>query len=434
MTNRERVNEIEVVDVPLPQRRRTRGLLSQISAVLLQPVYFFRTLPHLSETRQWLWAGLIILFLIGFSAVRYNVVSQAGATDETNTPPPIDFGGGLEGDGGIPIPGGDLGGGIDFGGIPDPSAGGGGESPATPEQNLSETLTIGFIAASEIVVNWLIISVLLIIVSLLRGRLPRFGHNFQIAIWATLPLAVMALLQVLFYAAGGTTGQPGLAGLLLDWEFYQQQSPLAQDIMYSLAIRLTVFWMWTLALLYFGARNALQGPRLGAMLIVVFWAAIVVLVPVATGAVAAPEAEESLTGDEFPTGEGEFFPPGVEIPEGEFPGGFPPSDFPGQFATEEFGSDEADNAQTDDFSIEGEGEMDGSLLTEEGAPSSEVGGEGAGEDSILSPETTSEIEIESNTGGETNAQSGNASVNVRPTAPPVEGENAGEPVEVRPRP
>jgi hypothetical protein len=394
MTNREhveRVNEIELQDVPLPQRRRTRGLLSQISAVLLQPVYFFRTLPLLSETRQWLWAGLLILFLIGFSAVRYNAVSEAESTDGTSNQPPIDFGaGGFEGgEGGVIVPGGELGGGIDFGGVPpDPSAGG--ETPAGNETNFSETLTTGFIAASEIVLSWLIISVLLIIVSLLRGRLPRLGHNFQIAIWATLPLALMALLQVLFYAAGGTTGHPGLAGLLLEWDFYQQQNLMTQDLLYSLALRLTLFWVWSLMLLYFGARNALHGPRLGAFFIVLFWAVILVVLPVATGAVAAPQPEDETAIEEFPSG-GEMFPPGVEFPGEGFPGNVPPSsEFPGEFATEEFGTAEAGNFE--------EPVTGNNIVTEETFPS---------ENNSEAPLTATEVE--------------------RPVAPPVESS-----VEVRP--
>jgi hypothetical protein len=418
MTNREHANEIELQDVPLTQRRRTRGLLSQISAVLLQPVYFFRTLPHLSETRQWLWAGLLILFLIGFSAVRYNVVTQTSASDAGGggQTPPIDFGQGeLEGDGGGLIQGGDFGGGIDFGGIPDdPSLGGGGEVTTGEQADVSETLTIGFIAASEIVINWLIISVLLIVVSLLRGRLPRFGHNFQIAIWATLPLALMALLQVLFYAAGGTGGQPGLAGLLVEWEFYQQQNPMAQDLMYSLAIRLTIFWLWTLALLYFGARNALHGPRIGALFIALFWAVIVVVVPVVTGAVAAPQPEEETPVDEFPGGE--MFPPGIEIPGSEFPGG----EFPGEFATEEFGIVGTD--EPGEFGEPVTGEIIG---TDESVPS-DFGnsGENTASTEIRSAED-SQIITDVTAQAPANAGKGN----VRPVVPPVEGS-----VEVEPRP
>jgi hypothetical protein len=418
MTNRERTNEIELQDVPLPQRRRTRGLLSQISAVLLQPVYFFRTLPHLSETRQWLWAGLLILFLIGFSAVRYNTVSQSAVTD-TGSQPPIDFGGsGFEGDGGGFEGGGDLGGGIDLGGIPsDPNLGGGGaETPAGGDTNVSETLTIGFIAASEIVVSWLVISVLLIVVSLLRGRGPRLGHNFQIAVWATLPLALMALLQVLYFAAGGTPGQAGLSGLLLNWEFYQQQTPMVQDLMYSLAIRLTIFWLWSLALLYFGARNALHGPRLGALFIVVFWAVIIVVVPVLSGAVAAPDAEEEIPTEGvegFPPGS-EIFGPGSEFPSGEFPSGeFPEGEVPGGEFPSIVVTDEAGN-----ITDPGTGDI---ILTEEGFPSdtgSETGnieGEAPADNSTGSesePSTIDEAQSEAPVEG--------GNVNVRPVEPEVE--------------
>ena len=396
MTNREQVTDIELQNVPLPQRRRTRGLPSQISAALLQPVYFFRTLPLMSETRQWLWVGLLILFLIGFSAVRYEAVSASASGEDPFGQPPIDFGsGGFEG-GGVIDSGGIPGGGIDFGGIPDPSPGG--ETPTGGTSDPAQTLTTGIIAASEIVVSWFVITLLLVIVSLLRGRMPRPGHNFQIAIWATLPLALMALLQVLFLAAGGTPGAAGLSGLLPEWKFYQQQSPLMQDVLYSLSLRLTLFWLWALVLLYFGARHALHGPRFGALFVAVFWAVQIVVVPVASGAIAAPSPDDpGLSEGEFPSGE---FPSG-EFPSGEFPGGeFPEGEVP-DIIVPDFGDESVteEASETGDETGE-EVDMD--------ADSGRSGGEEI-------PPTEIDA-LESNASGNT-GNTGNTS-NTRPSVPP----------------
>lgn len=404
MTNREHVTDIELQNVPLPQRRRTRGLPSQISTALLQPVYFFRTLPRLSETRQWLWVGLLILFLIGFSAVRYKDVTASASGGDVSGQPPMDFGmGGFEGDGGGLVPGGSIPGGIDFGGIPDMPSGG--ETPSGSANNPSDVLTTGFIAASEIVVSWFGISLLLIIVSLLRGWSPRLGHNFQIAIWATLPLALMALLQVLYLAAGGIPGEPGLSGLLADWEFYQQQGSLTQDVIYSLSIRLTLFWIWALVLLYFGARHALQGPRLGALFVTVFWAVLLVVVPVASGAVAAPQVEDPGMTDGIDGMDGQFPPDGFpgEFPDG-FPGGFPPDQMP----PDVFAPDLGDAPETgDEFGTE---EADGS-----------------GDTNQFESDFTDESELTDGDDSDAGSTGNTGSENIRPSVPPVERSAEVEP-------
>jgi hypothetical protein len=306
------IREIQPQEMPLTQRGRQRSLPSQISAALLQPVYFFKTMPTIGETRQWLWVSLLILLLIGFSAVRQEALAPA---DDSTGGSPTDFVGDFGGDFGFPDEGGDFGGipgdsgGIpgDFGGVPDvnaPNAGAGGGG------NVTETLTTGVIAASTIVVGWILLTILLSEVSLLRGRAPRLGHNFQIAVWSTLPLALMAFLQVLYYAAGGGVGRPGVSGLLDEWEGYASQSPFAQAVLLSFASSITIFWLWKLMMLYFGARFALNGRSWAALLVVVSWMIVSVVTPVVTGEIEIPEAVDVV--EPLPDDGGVL--PGGEIP------------------------------------------------------------------------------------------------------------------------
>src|SRR5262245_35694040 len=87
-------------ELQLSEQGVRRSLASQITTALLQPANFFRTLPATQYTRQWVWVGLLILALVGFSAVRYEALkSEAAATDDGSAPtdggfPPVDEGGG----------------------------------------------------------------------------------------------------------------------------------------------------------------------------------------------------------------------------------------------------------------------------------------------------------------------------------------------------
>ncbi|MBC8100294.1 MAG: YIP1 family protein [Armatimonadetes bacterium] len=297
----------------LGRRVRQRSLISQLSTALLQPVYFFRTLPNLGETRQWLWVALLVLGLIGFSAVRQQALAGSLTPDGTITPITDDFGAPFDdGSGGDlgGVPGGDFGipPGDDFGSpLPDGGLGTGGTGGSAAA--VTDTLTTGVIAASRVLLGWVILSVLLGEVSLLRGKAPRIGRNFQIAVWASLPLALMALIQTLYWGAGGTPGQAGVGGLLAEWDGFLTQPPLMQALLVSVASLLTVFWLWSLMMIYFGARFALDGRRWASLLVVLSWLVFSVVAPVATGIIPIPEpvaAEEIL--DEGIPGELPFDP------------------------------------------------------------------------------------------------------------------------------
>lgn len=290
MANRQ-IEEYRGRDIqPLGQRARTRSLPTQVSAVTLQPVYFFRTLTDLQSTRQWLWIGIAILLLTGISAVQ----QQALSTGSAQTPglgggevfPPDDLGGGFDrgfGGGGI-----DVGVPPDFGG---PPVDGGTTTGGGTSGGLATTWTTALIAAFKTLLGWAVLTLLLCEVSLLNGVVPRFGHNFQIAVWASIPLGIMAALQLVYYAGGGTPRQPGLNGVLSDLPGYESMAPFFQSLLLSLTENLTVFWIWSLVLIYFGARFALHGKRWSSVLVVVIWVVVLVFTPVLTGAIAAPEPE-----------------------------------------------------------------------------------------------------------------------------------------------
>jgi hypothetical protein len=102
---------------------------------------------------------------------------------------------------------------------------------------------------------------------------------------------------------------------------YATLSPFSQALLLSLAGQLTLFWLWSLLLIYKGARHTLGGSWWSAAFVVVAWALIVVVVPVMTGAVAAPAAEIAPmemapggpmddSGMNVPVPDGSLLPPG----------------------------------------------------------------------------------------------------------------------------
>lgn len=261
----------------LVQQNRPRSLIGQILAALLQPGSFFR---GLASSRQWLWVALLVLALTGVAAVRQASLIAAAANPDAGAPVTVDpsMGGGF--------PGAPAGGGIDSG-IPQ----GGVVPDAAPASgDVIGTWTTALVAAGTIVLGWLIQMVLLCEVSLFRGRAPAFGQNLRVAVWSSLPLALMAGLQLAYYAAGGSVGQTGLIGYVGHVPNYADQSPFMQALIVSALSRMTIFWLWSALLLYFGARYALGGHWFASVLVVLMWLAVLIVAPVATGAIKALEA------------------------------------------------------------------------------------------------------------------------------------------------
>ncbi|MBC7811830.1 MAG: YIP1 family protein [Burkholderiales bacterium] len=388
----------------LVQRARPRSLWGQIWALLLQPATFFRNLPELGETRQWLWVMVLILALTGIVAVREQALSAEADTGGGGTVTfPPDLGGIPEGDfsggdGGV-IEGGDFGGVPgDFG--PPPDAG---DGSASTEGNVTANLTTALLAASSILISWGILIVLLCEVSLFNGRAPRLGQNFHIAIWATVPLALMAGLKLLFYSSGGEVGQEGIAGIVIEMPFYAGLSGFAQSLTLSLASRLTLFWLWSLILIYLGSRHALNGKRAAALLVVVMWVVVLVVVPVATGAI---DATAEVTTEPI-------------LPDGMEQGGMPPmgEDFSGLMGEVPEGIEGVTDGEFSEGEIT-EGEIrelpDGESIETEGGEA--VDGEATGE---LSGGGESAVEAEAPSATESDSEQGD-----------VQGES--EPAPVRP--
>lgn len=282
---------------PLHARTRQRGLYGQITTVLLRPALFFRTLLPAGDTRQWLWAALIVLAAVGIATVRHAAVSADASVDGNVVVQPAPVDPGFGGDGGLPPAGPDFGG-LPPGGIPDPGA-----HPAGSGASLTEDLTTALLAASSLMLGWLILTVMLIVVPMLRGRAPRIGMNLQIAVWSSVPLALMAVIQLIYYSAGGSPGAPGIEGIVTDLPQFAAWEPTIQALAISLASRLTIFWLWSLMLVYFGIRFSLNGWRIVAVVIVLLWAAIQVGAPVLTGAITAPEPELIDAPADMPGGE-----------------------------------------------------------------------------------------------------------------------------------
>jgi hypothetical protein len=323
VNNRETALARRTQDYRLATSARPRSLIGQFFTVLLQPRDYFLALPQVQAGAQWLWMALIMLALAGVVAVRQASLADGGGA-ASDTPSDIGFDPSI--DGGFPP---DAGGGF----LPDAGFPGGDFAPietgGTSGADTASNWTTAVIAASSFVLIWGVQAFLLSEVSLFKGRAPLLGQNLRIAIWSTVPLGIMLVLQLLFYAAGGQVGQPGIAGLLAEWEGYAAQSPVVQALLLSLASRLTIFWLWSLILLYFGARYALRGRWWSSVLVVVLWAAFVVLVPVATGQITALETEAPISLDSGIPADGEGEPPfdparGTPLTDESFESGPPP--------------------------------------------------------------------------------------------------------------
>jgi hypothetical protein len=295
---------------------RSPGLVGQLWMVLLRPGAFFQSLPPLRATRQWVWIAAIVLALSGYSAVRRDSLRET-VTGDLDTAGDV----GTGGEGFTPSRGGESG---------DPF---GGPLPSTPpdgsttaKTDVTEAWSTGLVSASRFVLEWLVLAVLLCEVSLLNGSRPRFGKNLQIAIWASVPLGLMAGLQLVFYAAGGKVGEDGLSGLLPEWDGYVDLPKFQRSVVLALATRTTLFWLWNLILIYFGARYSLRGKWVACVLVLAAWVTVLAVVPVATGDIEAKDgaavtdtlSDEGIPGDLSPERDfsGEVAPDGTFMPNG----------------------------------------------------------------------------------------------------------------------
>ncbi len=293
MNNRQ-IQPVRNRDLQIIRQARPRGVLGQVWSVALQPNSFFLALPQApSSSRQWFWVAILILALNGFSAVRQEALANGSGGGGDAAPITQDNSGGFSGKpGSFPIsPSGGIsssqGGGFSDGSGVDLGSGAPTDA-ATGTTDITSTWVTALISATTILVGWFVLALILCEVPLFNGVRPSFSQNLQIAIWTTVPLGVMAGLQVIYLAAGGKVGAGGISGLLDYWKGYNDLSPIIRSILLSLTSRLTVFWIWSLVLIYIGGRMALNGKSWAVALVVVVWVLILVLVPVLTGAISAP--------------------------------------------------------------------------------------------------------------------------------------------------
>ncbi|MCZ7543778.1 MAG: YIP1 family protein [Anaerolineae bacterium] len=297
------------------QATRPRGLLSQIGLVLTQPGAFFQALPAVQHNRQWLWVALAILALVGLSAVQQSALA-------TDAEAPGDLGGmPVGGEFGAGAPGGgEFGLGAEGGFVPPAPVPGGDGASAAGNETATRWAT-ALLAAGGEVLQWAVLALLLSEASLLSRRTPALNRNWQIVVWASLPLGLMAGLQLIYYAAGGMVGAPGVAGLLSEIPGYDTWPVFARELLRALASNLTLFWLWSLGLVYIGARRALGGRRWAVGLVLLIWVAVLVFTPAAYNTLTA---EEPTPTDEAMPGMGEQ---GMEGSEGQ---GFEGQGFEGQ--------------------------------------------------------------------------------------------------------
>jgi hypothetical protein len=115
-------------------------------------------------------------------------------------------------------------------------------------------------------------------------------------------LALMLVFQQIYYGMGGDAGRPGLSLLLDKWAGYATLPAFSQSVLMTLASNFTLFWLWSLVLLYLGGRYVLNGRRSAVMLIVVVWVVISIVLPALTspGTVeqpTEPSGETTIPGD-----------------------------------------------------------------------------------------------------------------------------------------
>lgn len=291
---------------------RPRSLWGQIVTLLFQPGKFFRTLPALQDSRQWFWIALLVLGLVAFSTVRTRSTTSdtstgdGGTSTDLSNPPGLDLG----------IDGGGGGGGkyseTDLSGLPADGVPSTQTGTADGLDKVYADWQKATIAASNILLAWLILAVILCEVPPLSGgKWPRFSQNLHIAIWASLPLGLMAGLQLLYHWAGGQIGLPGVSGLLPKWSVYKDLTNGQQTLLMSLANRATLFEFWTVILVYVGARHALRGRRWVVAQAVLVWMILILVIPVLTGDIKAPDDAPAPPALEYP---GDGMMPGDEMP------------------------------------------------------------------------------------------------------------------------
>lgn len=258
------------------QPKLPNGVWGQLRTLLFHPETFFKALS--TSTSAWLFMLVVLMLLTGASEVQRQQRLNASPSDGMNIDfgiPPMDTGMPM-GDPTMPeMPG---------GGVPLPPSDMGGGGAPTGGQPITEQLEQILGATGSILGMWLVLTPLLAIVPFFNRSAPRWGRALKVAIWASVPLGVMALIQLAYYSAGGKAGEPGMFGIVDELPFYASLSAIQKSLVLSAASKLTLFHGWMLALVYLGARQTLRGKQVVVVIVMALWLMLMIFLPVATGA------------------------------------------------------------------------------------------------------------------------------------------------------
>ena len=225
-------------------RRKAKGFFAQVQQVILHPVAFFEALPEQAESRTWLMAAVLILLLLAYSAVQQKATL------------PEDFS----------------------------------MSSANPVQ---QQVITGLSSAFGLVIAWLAQAALLLPLAILSKKTPNFALNLHIAIWSSIPFALLALIQIAYVWAGGPIGGAGIAPVLSSILSYDTLTSVWGVFILNFAEQFTLFGLWNLALLYLGARHSIQGSKgnLGiVLLILLIWVILLLAVTTTIDMMSVPQA------------------------------------------------------------------------------------------------------------------------------------------------
>lgn len=216
----------------------SQGFFSLLSLICVQPRKFFRIMDK-TPSKYGILTAILILILLSFSAIQQADLSmnyQESTWEEDYLPEDEMLS-------------------TEFPGTHDPT----------------QSWMTGFSAFGKQAIFWIVLAIVLSEVSLFNGKAPRFGQNLQIAVWSSLPFAIMAALQILFVMGGGIITEPGFAGFLDEWQNYHDLAPYLQSAVYALAAQFTFFTLWNFVLLYKASRETLRGKRIVVGFVLISW-------------------------------------------------------------------------------------------------------------------------------------------------------------------
>ncbi|MCA0458301.1 MAG: YIP1 family protein [Chloroflexi bacterium] len=245
------------------------GFISQFGKLFLQPAAFFK---HMPSGRQWLVAAILVMVIAGFTATT-QTQSAASSTANTGSTNAVASTGSTTSSFDLSM--------LDATATTttESTTAAATTTSSSSSTDSDTTLMNALIAATGVLVMWGGQTVFLSLVSMFKGYTPQIGRSFQIAVWASLPLALMLGLRYAHYANGGSGGSLGLSMLLDNWSGYDTLPDLAQRILAVFTSNLTLFWLWNLALLYLGARYALKGRFVAVALVMALWITAATVIP-----------------------------------------------------------------------------------------------------------------------------------------------------------